>query len=323
MADGYGTIYQLAAGLGSLFYAFAGVVLLYYLGKRLFDTTTALIGAIAIWLATPLIYYMTMEPLMAHTISMFSITLFVFLWYVTRDNRRLYHWAILGVVGGLLTIVRYQDAPFLLIPVIDTVITKLRKPDSPPKSWLYYGFAFGVFFLAALLATTPQLYENKVFYGSPFINGYGHGGEGFIYWNSPKILYSLFSTQSGLVLWSPIMLLSFIGLFWFSRKRPLIGLLLTSSFLVQLYLVSSWWAPDQGHTFGNRMLLNSTVVFAIGLMQFIYVVKERKVAFLKYAVSLCAALILINGVLSGLYCFRIIGHSYSYTPHSYQNPNPN
>lgn len=318
-ADGYSAIYQIAAGLGSLLYTFAGIVLVYYLGKKLFDPAIAMIGAAVIWLATPLIYYSTMEPLMVHTISMFCVTLFIFIWYMTRDNRQFYQWVILGLVGGLLSIVRYQDATFLLIPVVDTVISKFRKSGLYPKSWIYYGFAFLGFFTAALLGASPQLYENKVFYGSAFANGYGHNGEGFIYWSSPKILYSLFSTHDGLLLWSPIIVFSLIGLFWLSRKRPLVGLLLSGFFLLQLYLVSSWWAPDQGHTFGNRMLLNSVVIYAAGLMQFLFVIKERKTSFLKYAVIVSVVFVLLNGVLSGLYCFRIIGQPYSYTPTTYHN----
>ena len=214
-ADGYGPTYQLSVGFGGLFYGFIAIVMIYHLGKRLFDPITALVGAIAIWLATPLIYYMTMEPLMSHTISVFAVTLFVFLWYVTRERRHLYQWIALGLVGGLMSIVRYQDSLFLLIPVIDTVVCVIRRDNSLERSWRYSIISLCIFLIATSLVISVQLYVNRILYGFAFTTGYA--GEGFPYWNSPKLFFSLFSTQSGLLLWSPVVAFSLGSIYWSIR----------------------------------------------------------------------------------------------------------
>lgn len=313
--DGYGSLYQLSAGFGSLLYAFAGIILIYHLGRKLYNPAVAFAGASAIWLATPLIYYMTMEPLMSHTISMFGITLFVFLWYVTREDRKMYQWSILGLVGGLLVTIRYQDALFTLIPFIDTLYLLLKRRAPSHQPWFRSLLGLLIFTLSSILAATPQFYSNIILNGS-LIPGYSQQGEDFCYWNSPKLLYTLFSAQSGLILWSPIIFFSFIGLYFLLKKNMSLGLLLSFSFAIQWYLVSSWWSIDQGHTFGNRMLLNSVVVFAVGLMQFLDKLQEN-VKLFKYAISLCIVFILTNGILAGLYCFRIIGHPYSTAPVSF------
>jgi len=305
--DGYSSVCMIVVAFGSLLYAFIGMFFIYCFGKKLFDENVALLGAVGIWLCTPIIYYMTMEPLMSHTISMFGVTAFVFYWYLTRENRKIHQWILLGLIGGGISIVRYQDASFLIIPIMEITASQLFRKMSW-KIVCSYVRAICAFLIAAISIIALQLYANKVLYGSPFTTGYA--GYGFIYWKSPRLFYTLFSTQCGLLLWSPIVIFSIVGFFLFSKKNPLIGSLLAGSFFIQWYIVSSWFAPSQGDSFGNRMLLNCSIVFAIGLMHFLYYIKSVRDKYYTYAIISLGGLILLNGILSGLYCFRIIGNPY-------------
>jgi len=306
-ADGYGAIYQLSAGIGSLIYGFAGLLLIFLLGRRLYEPKASLLSTSFILLATPLIYYLTMEPLMSHSLSFFVISLFIFLWYHLRKKGRVYHFALLGAIGGLAGIVRYQDGFFLLIPVIDLVILSFRRRRDEVLLFARYGLRLAMFIFGAVLALLPQLYVNRVLYGSFFTTGYA--GESFPYWKMPKLLYTLFSPASGLILWSPIIAFSLVGLLFLSRRDRLFGSLLFFAFLAQWYLVSSWWSPDQGDSFGNRMLLNCIPIFAFGLMELFQRIKKREGLY-KTVLILSFLFVLINGVLAGLYCFRIIGNPY-------------
>jgi hypothetical protein len=318
--DGYGAVHQLFTGLGSLLYGFFGLLIIYFLGRKLYDSysfdrfsynsATAFAGTLGIWLATPLVYYMTMEPLMSHTTSMFFVTLFVFIWYTTRARPRLYHSIILGLLGGLICIIRYQDILFLLIPLVDTIASTQpysgmqslgrRPPLHPLKS-------IAVFLIAAALVIALQLYANFVLYGSFFTTGYA--GETFPYWARPKLLFTLFSPQGGLLLWSPILILAIVGLFFFLRQQVVPGAVLLLALVSEWYLISAWSYPHGGDSFGNRMLLSATVIFAIGLMQFLHTFERQKLLYRSLLV-LGGILILINGVLAGLYCFRLIGNPY-------------
>jgi hypothetical protein len=309
--DGYGPIYQLMTGLGSLFYGFLGLLLIYRLGKIVFNPIIASISAIAICLATPLIYYMTMEPLMAHSLSMFGVTLLVYFWYVTRDNRKLFQWLVLGLIGGLISIIRYQDTFFLLIPLIDTaasIITKRCQQPALRKLILRTLADLGIYFIGAGMLISVQLYINNLSFGSAFKTGYS--GYGFSNWATPKFFDTLFSTNSGLLTRSPIIIFSLIGLWWFTKRERLIGALLLLSFLAQWYMISSWWMTSQGVTFGNRILLNSIIIFGIGLMQFLSSLENRKILH-TWGIKLCFILISLNGILAGLYCLRIIKDSYT------------
>lgn len=292
-ADGYNIIYQSSAALGSLLYAFLGLILIYSLGKKIFEPKIAFLATLAIWLATPLIYYMTLEPLTSQPISFFSVSAFVYLWYTTRNNRKLYQWISLGIIGGLMSIVRYQDSLFLLIPIVD----QFRKLI-PNLSKIF------LFLFFAALIISVQLNINNYLFGSPFRTG--EGDAGFPYLLSPKILYTLFSFERGLFVWSPVLVFASVGLYWFIRKFRLAGILLIISFFLQVYIVSSWIDPTQGDSFGNRILINSNVIFALGLMQFLKETKFTQRIFL----IIFPFLVLVNGVLAGLFTLRIIGQPF-------------
>ncbi len=290
-SDGYNIIYQGSAALSSLIYAFLGLLLIYALGKKMFEPKIAFLGTLCIWLSTPLIYYMTMEPLNSQSLSFFCVSLFIYLWFITRKNRNFYKWVILGLVGGFMSIIRYQDSLFLLIPIIDALLSKKL-------------FMIFTLLLSATVGATSQLWANNYLFGSPFITGYT--GIGFPYLASPKIFYSLFSLERGLLVWSPILSFALLGLYLFIKRFKFLGRLLLFAFLIQLYIVSSWADPSQGDSFGNRILINSNLIFALGLMQFL----KNFSPYQKLILTIFSGLILLNGVLAGLFVLRIIGQPY-------------
>ena len=50
---------------------------------------------------------------------MFTTSLFLLIWLRTRDDRTVPQWAWLGLAAGLMTMVRWQNAVFLLFPLTD------------------------------------------------------------------------------------------------------------------------------------------------------------------------------------------------------------
>jgi hypothetical protein len=303
--DGYGFFHQLAAGLGSLGICLAGVYALCLYGSKNYSGPVSMTAAVAVFLATPLIYYATMEPLMSHAVSMGAISVYFGIWYLVEE-KRLRHWLALGAVGGLICITRYQDVFFVLLPGLDWFLRKLfgepaAAGDRPTAA---YAFAF-----LLALGTLPavQLLANTFLYGSPFATGYS--GEGFPFLLRPKILQTLFSAHNGLLVWSPVIWLSLVGLGILIKLRPSRGVAFATLFLIQVYLASAWWSSDQGDSFGNRMLTNCGAVFAIGLMQMLEAVWPRR-TLRAVTLAICALCIVLNFALAGLYCYRIVGNPY-------------
>lgn len=307
--DGYGSIYMLSAGVGSLIYGFLGVLLMYRLGKKLFNAEIAFVASLSAWLATPLIYYMAMDPLMSHATSMFTVTLFLYIWLSGREKGGLWYWAALGITGGIMSMVRSQDIFFGIAPVVDAALMRFASRDHAQRESLgTLVVMLAVFSAFFALTGSPQFYVNYLLYGSPLTNGYSSGNEGFIFWNSPKLLYSLFSIHNGLFIWTPVAALSLFGAVRLALRDRLPGSILLLLFAIQVYLVSAWWSYTQGHTFGNRMMVNSTMVLGLGLMEVLRINTGGR--FYKSLTGLCCLLIIVNAVLAGLFCLRIVGDPY-------------
>ncbi len=326
--DGYGVAYQLASGFGNLCYGLCGIKLIHCLGTRWFPTQVSLYGACVVLLATPLLYYMTMEPILSHTLSMFATTALVFFWLRARENTQNCDWLALGALAGICALIRYQDGLFILMPILDLLLQSVQHKRKATRHGGLYAFGVGseniphggrddrCYFnsilrcflfltLGAILLFSVQLFINKFLCGSFFETGYV--SESFPFWRSPKLIGVLFSKECGLITWSPILLFALIGFFSFSKRVPYLGVPMAISFLTQWFLVSSWDTP--GDSFGNRMLLNASVFYALGLMQIFSKARTSSTLF-PWVPRITCFFIAVNAALSTLYCFRVIGHPY-------------
>ena len=255
--SGYGWTYQYASGLLIAAYAVLGL----WCCQRV--ATTADVTAEDGWWATllaagatPWLFYATLEPFFSHAVSATCTALVVWRWLRARAADSLSQWFVTGLVAGVAAAVRYQDAVLLVIPGVDLVSTRFRSP----RAMIARGLAMGA---GALTGVLPQLAVNYHLFGNPFTTGYF--GEGFPHWRSPYLLYTLMSEDVGLVRWAPIVALAIVGLVIGARRgwpHARIGLIFVG---LQVYMVSSWFFLSQGHTFGNRMLVNCTVFLAAGL----------------------------------------------------------
>jgi hypothetical protein len=294
---GYGWTYQLAAGWLTAVYAVLGLLAMIRVcesGGVAEDAAVAATATIA--LATPWVFYVTLEPLFAHALSATAVALLIRAWLAARSQDRAAAWVVTGVVGGLAAIIRYQDALFLIVPALDALLNVRRRSLALPA------LAFG-----AVAGASPQLAANAALFGSPFHTGYA--AEGFTHLTSPWLLFTLFSPKVGLLRWSPIVALALIGLAVGARRGWIVARLGLVAVAAQWYLVSSWYFVSQGHTFGNRMLTNCTVFFVAGLGEMLGAIgcdqvrRGARAALL----ALCVASILANLVLIGLWAVGRIG----------------
>ena len=109
-------------------------------------------------------------------------------------------------------------------------------------------------------AFLPTLITRQIIYGNPFDLGYSAE------WSSkPALLQVLFSSDHGLLTWTPILVLAILGLFLLRKHdKELAGYLLIS-FLVFCLLVSLHTNWDGLSSFGNRFFISLTPFFVLGL----------------------------------------------------------
>jgi hypothetical protein len=113
-------------------------------------------------------------------------------------------------------------------------------------------------------AFLPTLITRKVIYGTYLKSGYEH----LWAWASPAVLKVCFSPDHGLFSWTPILILSVVGLFLLRRYDQDLSGYSIAIFAVFLYLIGCYADWDGLSSFGNRFFVSLTLLFVLGLATF-------------------------------------------------------
>ncbi len=251
--DGYSQPYVDSVVLGTQLYALLGLILCVATIRLLVPGSAATFAVIGLWIASPLTEYFRHEGSMSHALSVFAVSLFVYLFVRAAGKRSPVGWLALGAAGGLVFLVRWQDATYCLLPLVDLLRGKKLR-DAIADGYLYSAACF--------LVALPQLFVFKLIYGAWFVIPQGKEFIGVV----PAYLWQvLFSSNHGLLSWHPIVALCLSGIVLGIWKRLPHFRLLFAGFLMQLVVntsIGQWWA---GHAFGGRRFLGCFVLFAAGL----------------------------------------------------------
>ncbi len=265
--DGFTLYYQHAAGLSGLAWTLAGLAILRRLLLRHFTDGVTAVTLVTILLGTNLFHYATFDSSYSHAYSFCLFAAFLLLAERWDESTGAQHAAALGVVAGLIILVRHTNVLFLvclpLYGVTDRASLSARL-HRLLKDWRGLAVAAAV----ATAVVFPQLALYYLATGRPIVSAYGSLGFNFA---SPRLFGVLFSVQKGLFFWSPVLLLSVAGAIWLWRsghgaRRFVAGAAL---FLVMnTYLMASWWDWQFGGSFGHRGFTDAFPIFAIGLAGF-------------------------------------------------------
>ncbi len=287
-ADGFSNIYQLMLIISGLFYAFLGLLLLRKLLLRLFDPWVTTLVLVAIALGTNLFYYSTRDAAMPHSHNFFLITLFLTLvlrWYkrpVWQNSM------VLGLVFGLIALVRPSNILLLLFLLLYGVSGWNSFVDRI-QFYLKRWSLVLVMLLGFFLPWIPQFLYWKAVTGHFLFFTYAEKGATF-YWAHPHILDSLFSFRKGWLIYTPVMVLALVGLFFLRRwARPWFLALLTYV-IAMVYVQSSWWCWWFGGGFGLRPYISMYPLLAIPLAFLITQMRQKQ---RRWAMGAITVLILV------------------------------
>lgn len=296
-ADGYSLPYIWAVSLGSAIYAGIALMLTYRIARQITNRAIALWASLIIWLGTPALFYSHLAPTYAHATSWFAAALFLTVWYRTREGRSWRAWIALGALGGLVAMIREQDAVFLLVPAVDEALRLLPGPRRHNRIWasdvartLGGGLVMGA---CAIIAFIPQLLVYKRLNGN-----FRPSSEvsDKLHWNAPNTLRVLFDPAHGLFFWTPVLLLAAIGMCLLIRRDPRLGIALTTGFLLTLYLNGSFQTWTTAGSFGARRFIVCSPIFAVGLAEFFHRCGEQRgqiVPVVRRWVPVLAALVIL------------------------------
>jgi hypothetical protein len=304
LAEGFSAPYRITMAFATALYGFLSLLLAFRLARQYVEERWALLATVSIWWASSLPVYMYFNPSWSHAHSAFAVALFVWYWHETRTSRSLAQWFFLALIAGLMIDVYYANATVLAILAVEAIpqyLSGLRRDSrasvqKPTLSKLFLSHLF--FALILLVSTMPTFLTRYIIYGNAFESGYIPLRDW--HWSSPAFLSVLFSSNHGLLTWTPVLLFSILGLFLYWRRVPRIGTPLIFGFLAFYVFIACYpdWAGIS--SYGNRFFVSLTSLFVLGLAVFLdrlsQFFRSRKAA-LAATATLLAFLVLWNAGL--------------------------
>ena len=257
--DGSPYPYRQAICIAGLFYGLLGFWLCYRLATRYFPDAIAAMAMITMAFGSFMLWYLVKEPTMSHATSMCVVAAFLYAWSVTGGGRKPWHWAALGVLGGLMLAVRWQNLIFFAFPGYDVALSTINGTDQERRTALVGG---GVFAAGAVLGFLPQMLAWNAIYSSPLaISPLSPR----MYWFSPAIVGMLWSSRNGLFASSPVTYFAAIGLIVWALRGSATARLSFLVFCLAVYVnasVADWWG---GAAYGARRFDGVIVLLVLGL----------------------------------------------------------
>jgi hypothetical protein len=326
-ADGFSAPYRFAMAFGTALYGFLGLLLSARVAREYVDERWAFLATIAIWWGSSLPVYMYFNPSWSHAHSAFAVALFLWYWHKTRNQRTTRQWCVLGVIASLMLNVYYANVTILVVLIVEAIRqyraafrgasagsfrrheagnTAARVDPSfgdaarhnsslgfPSVAQLLVNHL--LFCLIVVVCLLPTFISRYVIYGSALESGYVPLG--YWAWRSPYFLSVLFSSDHGLLVWTPVVILAVAGLVVFWRREPRVGAPILAAVLAFYLLIACYPDWDGISSYGNRFFISLTAPLILGLS----VLFDRAAAWfhssrtaLAAASSLVACLILWN-----------------------------
>jgi len=228
--------------------------------RRVGEGAAAYVGPLIAVLAGPAIYYAIRHPGYSHPYAMFFVALLVERWDASYDRggpRGLRTWLCLGAAFGAAALARPQLALWGIL-LLHAAIDDLRYRGSTSLRRVFVSWIAAA--VVAVVVFLPQLIAWKSIYGEWYVVPQGAG---FMRWDSPAWLETLFSSRNGLFPWAPLLFPMIFGLLLVDYRARLLPLL-ALGLIGQAFVNGAAWDWWGGGSFGGRRFDSAYIVFALG-----------------------------------------------------------
>ncbi len=307
-ADGFSAPYRYAMAFGTGLYGFLALLISFRLARKYVGPLWSFVATFAVWWASSLPIYIYFNPSWSHAHSAFIVALFLWYWDATREGRSLAQWLFLGVIVGLMLDVYYANLMVVSVLAVEAVgqYAKILRSGRPVvQNFLELLTRHLLFGLMVIVVMVPTFISRWIVYGGPFETGYVSIRD--FLWRSPVFFSVLFSSNHGLLSWTPLLGLAILGLLFFTFRLPKVGIPFFTA-LVAFYLFLSFYPDWAGiSSYGNRFFVSLTPLFILGLA---YLLERAAVHFPKPQIALAVC----SGVLA---CFVLwnLGFIYQWGTH--------
>ena len=274
-ADGYSIPYQFMINFGSSFYTILG---LHYLRKILIHFFNDLISAIIFIIIVFGTNYFMMQfitPGSTHNLEFTFLSLLIWQTIKFYQTPSINKALLIGISLGIIGTIRPPDLIFTLLPIgwnlnsYNGLIGKIKHFSKCYKKEVIIASLsmLGILFI--------QFFYWKITSGHFIINSYNNAGENFD-WLNPYTFDFLFSFRKGWLVYSPIMLFSIIGLFYWRKKEKSQGNFILLTFFIFLYVVSCWTNWWYAASYSQRPMVDLYPLLAIGLGFFFLQINKKR-----------------------------------------------
>lgn len=289
--DGFSKPYQWALIVAALVHVLIGLlmlrkVLLWFFGERI------AIGALVLIVAGTNYYHQATQGLgMAH-IFLFALGAAV-LWRTIQwhVHGQLRDALLLGFLLGLMVVSRPTEVVWVMFPLLIGLVDARDWRGFFSEQWAKRGH-FAAMAFTALLVCLPQLAYWNWMTGHWLYMSYNNAGEGFEFLH-PYTWEALFSFRKGWLIYTPLMAVAALGLIPLWRSGSAWRWAIIMFFVLNLWITTSWSCWWYADSFGQRALVQSYPVMALGLGAGLIWISERRTRKL-WALPMLSIMVLFN-----------------------------
>ena len=296
--NGYSEPYKWSIRWGSIIYLILGLLFCRKSLLLFFDDIIVSISLICVLFGTNLFFYTYCYGEMPHSYLFFlySALIYLTLQFVNKQKHQSLIW--IGLISGLITLIRPTDVVILLFPLA----YKVHSVSDIKKRLQSFTKHYFILALSLLLFTLPILFQ--LFIWKKYIGNYiyySYTDEKFFF-NDPQILNFLFSYQKGWLLYTPIMVFSIIGIVLLRKhlKDFFVPLILITS--CSIYILSCWFDWAFGGSFGCRPIVQ---LYALLIFPFALFISKTWNLFKNHTVRNMVSRVIIASVLFTLIQFNL------------------
>ena len=290
--DGFSPIYAACIEIGIYLYSFFGIYFLYKSLRYYYTSTISSLTLILLIFGTNYIQLITNNSLLTH-IPLFTLySCLIYLSILWSNHKKYSHFYMIALLCGLITIIRPNELIAVLIPLLwlgsgfTTVSSKFTELFKSPEKLVLGSLLF-------LLPIIPQLLYWKLGSGNWLYYSYQNPGEGLDFL-SPHTYKFLFSFRKGWFVYTPIVLISLLGLITlYAKNRAQFWLVLLYT-AIAVYVSSSWtcwWYA--GGSYSQRAMVSTYPLLALSLASFLAYAFQKEYL-KKITLAIVSILVLLN-----------------------------
>ena len=271
-ADGISAPYRIAMALSTTLYGFLAIWLSFQLAKKYCEEKWAFLAALGIWFASLTSRLHVFQPFVgARTFSFRRGTLPL----VLGSHRSR---AQLDPVADSWRNRRADDQRLLrqcgpsYRPLAGITVRVLEKTEGTPSCQR----PAALYLRRNFLRHYPCHADSDIYYQEDNLWKLSRSGlRRDLVLESPALLKVCFASDHGLFSWTPILILSVVGLLLLRRYSRDLSFFLTAGFLIYLYTIGCYQDWDGLASFGNRFFVSLTPIFVLGLASFFNLIASK------------------------------------------------